>query len=437
VTIDPVNDDPIAQDDVATGTEDTVLVVTDLLDNDSDLELDSLSISAVTQGTHGSVVNNNNGIVNYTPDVDFFGTDSFTYTVSDGNGGTDLATVNVTIGDVNDNPVFTSTPPGQALEDELFTYTFETFDADGDTVTYDPDNSILPDWLTYVGNNTLSGTLTTGNPLDAPTVEVVIAVIDSAGSSATQSFDLMLSGVNDDPTFTSVPDTTAFADQNYEYALILDDEEGDAVTVNLAQSTLPDWLIFDGDKTFSGTPDEADSGIETVVIAIDDGNDGTAEQSFNLNVTFNAPDDDFVPSDVPESVAKVILLYEAAFNRDGDYNSFDGLNFWIDNVEGGAEYRVLATAFMNSPEFRFKAGDAFNTSAPNYLSNSEFVNTMYMNVLDRLGEPSGVEYWNTNLDNGGSRSAVLVDFALSPENISNSQEFLDNVYEASDGYWAF
>ncbi len=43
--------------------------------------------------------------VSYTPDADFFGTDSFTYTICDGNGGTDTATVNVTVTNVNDDPV--------------------------------------------------------------------------------------------------------------------------------------------------------------------------------------------------------------------------------------------------------------------------------------------------------------------------------------------
>ena len=41
----------------------------------------------------------------YTPDANYFGADSFTYTISDGNGGTDTATVNVTVTAVNDNPV--------------------------------------------------------------------------------------------------------------------------------------------------------------------------------------------------------------------------------------------------------------------------------------------------------------------------------------------
>jgi len=78
-----------------------------VLTNDTDVDGDSLTITAVTQGTHGSVANNG-GSASYTPAHDFFGTDSFTYTISDGHGGSDTATVHVTVTNVNDPPVATA-----------------------------------------------------------------------------------------------------------------------------------------------------------------------------------------------------------------------------------------------------------------------------------------------------------------------------------------
>ena len=66
---------------------------------------ETLTVTAVTQGTNGTVAITGGGTgVTYTPDANFFGTDSFTYTISDGNGGTDTATVNVTVTTVNDAP---------------------------------------------------------------------------------------------------------------------------------------------------------------------------------------------------------------------------------------------------------------------------------------------------------------------------------------------
>jgi hypothetical protein len=94
---------PTAIDDMATTDED-VPVVVDVLSNDDDPNGDSLAIDGFTQGSHGAVSQSDETLV-YTPDLDFFGTDDFSYSVSDGNGGVDTATVFVTVEPVNDAPV--------------------------------------------------------------------------------------------------------------------------------------------------------------------------------------------------------------------------------------------------------------------------------------------------------------------------------------------
>ena len=69
-----------------------------VMSNDTDLDGDPLTVSAVTQGTHGDVIVINNGsAVSYRPWVGWSGSDTFTYTISDGNGGTASATVSVAI----------------------------------------------------------------------------------------------------------------------------------------------------------------------------------------------------------------------------------------------------------------------------------------------------------------------------------------------------
>ncbi|PTN12512.1 cadherin-like domain-containing protein [Nitrosomonas aestuarii] len=100
-----VNAAPVAEDDSAVTAQDTSVII-DVLSNDSDPDGDLLSVAQLGAALHGSVVQNANGTLTYTPDAGFSGADSFTYTVSDGvdTGG---ATVNITVqaatggGDVN------------------------------------------------------------------------------------------------------------------------------------------------------------------------------------------------------------------------------------------------------------------------------------------------------------------------------------------------
>ena len=94
-------------DDVATVAEGAAVTTVNVLGNDSDFDntLTAANITAFTQGTHGSVVSNNNGTFTYTHDGSETTSDAFTYTINDGAGGTDTATVTVTVIPVNNQPV--------------------------------------------------------------------------------------------------------------------------------------------------------------------------------------------------------------------------------------------------------------------------------------------------------------------------------------------
>ncbi|MEM9534335.1 MAG: Ig-like domain-containing protein [Cyanobacteria bacterium P01_A01_bin.3] len=95
-TITPINDPPEAMDDTASTLEDTQVAI-DVLDNDLDVEGDTISIESFTQPSNGTLQDNGRGTLDYTPNLDFTGSDSFTYTITDGNGGSDTATVNITV----------------------------------------------------------------------------------------------------------------------------------------------------------------------------------------------------------------------------------------------------------------------------------------------------------------------------------------------------
>lgn len=156
---------PVANDDNATTDEDTPLDI-NVLANDSDSDGDTLNINAVTQGAHGTVSINPDKTLHYAPAQDYFGSDSFTYTIDDGHGGTATATVNVTVNALNDAPVFTINLLSQSVQysDPITPVTVSVSDADD--ATSDLNLSVLssiPAGLTVTPNGV--GALTiSGNP---------------------------------------------------------------------------------------------------------------------------------------------------------------------------------------------------------------------------------------------------------------------------------
>jgi len=90
------NHSPVAAEDSVT-TGEGIAVTINAVANDTDADGDALTISAFTQASHGTVVDNGDGTLTYTPQFPYAGEDTFTYTISDGSGGTGSATVEVTV----------------------------------------------------------------------------------------------------------------------------------------------------------------------------------------------------------------------------------------------------------------------------------------------------------------------------------------------------
>ena len=96
ITVNAVNDAPVGTADTATTTENTEVVI-DVLDNDSDVEGTSLSVTNLSDPDNGTAVVNPDDTVTYTPDEDFTGEDTFTYTPNDGSVDGNVVTVTVTV----------------------------------------------------------------------------------------------------------------------------------------------------------------------------------------------------------------------------------------------------------------------------------------------------------------------------------------------------
>jgi hypothetical protein len=137
VTTTAANGLPVAVGDSEATNEDMSVTVT-VLANDSDPDGDTLAVTAVTAPAHGGAVLNPDSTVTYQPADNYNGDDSFDYTVSDGNGGTDTATVSITIAPVNDDPVAhddTATTPQDTAVTILVLSNDSDVDGDGLTVT--------------------------------------------------------------------------------------------------------------------------------------------------------------------------------------------------------------------------------------------------------------------------------------------------------------
>ena len=132
----PPNSPPSAADDAVTVAEDSPATAVVVLSNDTDTDGDALSVTSVNaKDTHGtaavSATSSTSSAMSvlFTPELDFSGTTSFSYMISDGRGGTDTASVTVTVTPVNDAP---EAEPDAALVREDYSIAIRVLDNDSD-----------------------------------------------------------------------------------------------------------------------------------------------------------------------------------------------------------------------------------------------------------------------------------------------------------------
>ncbi|WP_346891100.1 Ig-like domain-containing protein [uncultured Roseibium sp.] len=242
ITVDPVNDAPVGANGSASGDEDTAITGTVAA---SDVDGDSLTYALATGGapTHGTVSFNGSQYT-YTPDTDFNGSDSFDVEISDGNGGTDIVTIALTVDAVNDAPVLSATGSPAAVNEAgdasaqdigALTGNLTVSDADGgDTLTASADGAPSLVWsggtLSAAQEASLLAALGTGklsfdgsvaadgsaqslgwswDPAaadldflasgDTLTVTYDVAVSDGTLTTATQPLTFTIAGTNDAP----------------------------------------------------------------------------------------------------------------------------------------------------------------------------------------------------------------------------------------------
>ncbi len=294
ITIDAVNDAPIAVDLIVSTDENTPVGIQL---SASDAEGDPLTYTLLSMPENGTL----SGVgsqINYTPNNGFVGNDTFTYQASDTEANSNAASVTVVVNNLNDAPLAQDLT--QTLqEDSSVAIQLSATDPDQDTLSFAivtmPSNGNLTgdgvNW-TYTPADNFSG-------LDSFTYRANDGVVDSNLATVT----LTVSSVNDAPTANSI-NTSTDEDTSVAVALSGADIDGDALTYRLASTPslgnlrgdAPN-LIYTPNNNTTGTDrfdfvvndGQVDSELATVVITITSINDAPVAQSVDITVSEDTP----------------------------------------------------------------------------------------------------------------------------------------------------
>ncbi|HCM0584869.1 TPA: tandem-95 repeat protein, partial [Vibrio parahaemolyticus] len=196
VDVTPVNDAPVAKDDIATTQEDTAVTI-DVLPNDSDVDGDKLSIQSASVPEAQGKVEIVDGKLVFTPAENFHGDAEITYTLTDG-ALTDQATVNVTVNAVNDTPVVESNLADQTLAEDFTPYTIDL-----NTAFSDVDNVDGELTFSVSGNSNVLVSIENGIATISPTADwngseiLTFKATDPSGESISQTVNFTVAPVAD------------------------------------------------------------------------------------------------------------------------------------------------------------------------------------------------------------------------------------------------
>ena len=328
ITVEAVNDAPVAAAQTLTTDEDVPVSVTL---SGSDIEGDALSYNITRLPAKGRLLGTAPDL-SYRPDPNFNGDDAFAFTVSDGGKVSDPVTVEVVVASVNDVP----TAAAQTLttdEDVALDITLRASDPDDDPLTYsvvsDPASGMLsgeaPD-LTYTPDTNFGG---------KDTFEFKVS--DSFGSSDVVSVSLRVMAVNDAPEITEGEAVTAAISEDGNptpFALSLSAADVDSNTltwdINAPASSGSASVAEDG--TVSYSPEADFNGDDSFEVAV---SDGELSDTLTVNVEV-APVNDAPRASIPDTTV----------DEDSPF-SLDATSYFSD-VEGDAmTYSVSSPAWLS------------------------------------------------------------------------------------------
>ncbi|MGL1079994.1 tandem-95 repeat protein, partial [Vibrio parahaemolyticus] len=296
VNVTPVNDAPVAKDDIATTQEDTAVTI-DVLPNDTDVDGDKLSIQSATVPEAQGKVEIVDGKLVFTPAENFNGHAEITYTVTDGQL-TDEAKVTVTVNPVNDAPtikvdaVESITEDAVSIDTVVAALTVRDTDTPEDQLAVSLENN-SNGYFVLVGNEvklTQAGVDAVNNDeLNLKDLAISASVSDGVNPTASDSDSLVVNRVNDAPTVEN-----AIADQVLS-------EDFDAYTIDLNE------VFKDSDSSLEFSV-SGNNGIQISIVNGVATINPTADWNGKETITFTAtdPSGESISQTVDFTVAPVV-----------------------------------------------------------------------------------------------------------------------------------
>ncbi|TPA12599.1 tandem-95 repeat protein, partial [Vibrio parahaemolyticus] len=292
VDVTPVNDAPVAKDDIATTQEDTAVTI-DVLPNDSDVDGDKLSIESASVPKEQGTVEVVNGKLVFTPAENFNGDAEITYTVTDGQL-TDEAKVTVTVNPVNDAPTIKVDAVESITEDAVntdtvvATLTVRDTDTPEDQLTVSLENN-SNGYFVLVGNEvklTQAGVDAVNNDeLNLKDLTISASVSDGVNPTANDSDSLIVNRVNDAPTVENAIADQVLSEDFASYTIDLNDAFKDSDSaLNFSVSGNSNVLVSieNGIATISPTADW--NGSEPLTFTATDPSGESISQTVNFTV---------------------------------------------------------------------------------------------------------------------------------------------------------
>ena len=424
---------PTADSLSAATNEDTAI---SLILTGFDSDGDALTFQTVTQPGNGVLSGTAPNFV-YTPNADFFGPDSFSFTSNDGGLTSEPATVTIDVIGVNDAPVAEGTDAGttnlSTPEDTALAVTLLGSDVEGDALTY-----LI---TTLPSNGSLSGTAPNLTYLPATdfngTDSFSFTVSDGALTSAPVTISLTVSSTNDAPIANSLSLATT---PNTSVSAVLSGTDPDSASLSFALFSLPANGTLSGDlPNVIYTPDSDFTGEDSFTFTVGDGITNSAPATVSITVSGvippppvnNAPVANAQAVSLPQDTSVSILL--TGSDADGDALSFDFVAQPANGSLTGTPPNLVYTPdanYIGPDSFAFTVSDAEATSGVATVSISvvEANVTIFSAVLpaSRSVEVGATATAFATLINAGSTNALGCVVGL-PDDVPASF-----FYQASD-----